>query len=181
MRPMVRKGLVIAVVHVALVSSLGAKLLIDRATRPRVWARSAPVDPNLPIRGRYVSLRLEVRPSAGLVLPEGEQIAHPDGSFFTIPPRSQPVQVMVEGSELVAVPGDEWSSVRAVRATRDGNVIAILEAGLAYFIPEGIPDPSVRATGEELWVEVTVPRTGLPRPIQLGVKKNGVITPLAIR
>ena len=58
-----RKGLIVAAIHLALVSSLGAKLLIDRATRPRVWARTAPVDPNLPIRGRYVQLRIEGRAS----------------------------------------------------------------------------------------------------------------------
>ena len=56
------KGLVIAAVHVGLVASLGAKLLYDRATRPRVWALTTPYDPNLPIRGRYVSLQLIVDP-----------------------------------------------------------------------------------------------------------------------
>jgi hypothetical protein len=36
----------------------------------------------------------------------------------------------------------------------------------------------VRAPGEELWVEVTLPRRGPPRPIRLAVKKDGVLTPL---
>lgn len=56
------KGLVIAVVQVSLVACLGAKLLYDRATLPRVWVKVAPYDPNLPIRGRYVSLQLVVEP-----------------------------------------------------------------------------------------------------------------------
>jgi hypothetical protein len=40
-----------------------------------------------------------------------------------------------------------------------------------------VPDPSIRAPGEELWVEVTLPRRGPPRPIRLGVKKDGVMIP----
>jgi hypothetical protein len=122
-----RKGLIVAALHVAIVSSLGAKLLVDRATRPRVWTRAAPFDPNLPIRGRYVRLRIKADPltdsSAG------------DSQFVPI----------------------------------------------AYFIPEHVPDPSIRQPGEELWVEVTVPRAGAPRPIRLGVKKDGVLTPLDVR
>ena len=61
-----RKGLTVAAIHLAMVGSLGGKLLIDRATRPRVWARTAPIDPNLPIRGRYVRLRIEGIPAADL-------------------------------------------------------------------------------------------------------------------
>jgi len=56
------KGLTIAAVQVGLVASLGAKLLYDRTTRPRVWVIAAPYDPTLPIRGRYVSLQLVVEP-----------------------------------------------------------------------------------------------------------------------
>ena len=107
------RGLIVAALHVAIVASLGAKLLIDRSTRPREWLRVLPVDPDSPLRGRYVRLRLEGRPEV-----------------------------------------------------------------LAFFIPEHVPDPSVRAPGEELWVEVTLPRKGAPRPIRLGVKKDGVLTPL---
>jgi hypothetical protein len=107
------KGLVVAAVHVAMVASLGAKLLIDRATRPRMWVHVLPVDPDSPLRGRYVRLRIEGR---------AEQ--------------------------------------------------------LAFLIPEHVPDPSIRPDGEELWAEVTIPRKGAPRPIRLGVKKDGVLTPL---
>ena len=107
------KGVIVAAVHVAMVASLGAKLLIDRATRPRMWVHVLPVDPDSPLRGRYVRLRIEDR--------SGE---------------------------------------------------------LAFFIPEHVPDPSIRAPGEELWVELTLPKAGPPRPIRLGVRKDGVLTPL---
>jgi hypothetical protein len=85
------KGLIIAAVQVGLVASLGAKLLYDRATRPRVWALAAPYDPNLPIRGRYVSLQLAVEPRG---LPETKS-----GPVWQ---SSQSVTLRVDGDRLVA-------------------------------------------------------------------------------
>ena len=159
MKPL-HKGLLVATVQLALVASLGAKLLYDRATRPRGWARTAPYDPNLPIRGRYVRLQLEVQESAKL----------PDG---------QPVRLRVENQQLVAMPAEDdtgfYVRVRTVRGER----VAVLDRPVAYFIPEKVADPSRRPGGEELWVEVTLPRKGPPRPIRLGVKKgDGPIVPL---
>jgi hypothetical protein len=61
-----------------------------------------------------------------------------------------------------------------------GEQMVVLTQPVAYFIPEHVADPSRRAPGEELWVEVTVPRAGLPRPIRLGVKKDGVLTPIDV-
>jgi hypothetical protein len=59
------RGLVLAVLHLALVAALGGKLLLDRARYPRVWVKAAPVDPELPIRGRYLRLRVEPPGAAG--------------------------------------------------------------------------------------------------------------------
>jgi len=44
----------------AIVVSLGAKYAIDRGRFPRVWAQTAAYDPDLPIRGRYLSVRVRV-------------------------------------------------------------------------------------------------------------------------
>jgi hypothetical protein len=41
-----------------------------------------------------------------------------------------------------------------------------------------VDDPSRRQRGEEPWVEITIPRAGAPRPIRLGVRKDGQLTPL---
>ena len=119
MNARLRRGIAVAVLHLAIVGSLGGKLLYDRATRPRVWTRVAPVDPDHPLRGRYVSLRIA------------------------------------------------WADDTRLQGQR-----------LAFFIPEHVPDPSIRATDEELWAEVTIPRKGAPRPIRLAIKKNGTLTPL---
>ncbi len=54
------RGLALAAVHLAIVLSLTGKYAWDREHLPRAWARALNYDPNLPVRGRYVSLRLAV-------------------------------------------------------------------------------------------------------------------------
>jgi len=160
------KGLIVAAVQAALVASLGAKFLVDRATLPRVWARAAPVDPNLPIRGRYVSLRVEADPS-GEMRSSGSQTVG--------------VALTVKDGKLGVVP-DTGSTKLFARLEARANVpVAVLLQPLAYFIPEHARDPSIARPGEELWVEITVPRAGAPRPIRLGVRKDGVLTPLDMK
>ena len=53
-----RKGLILAAFQCVLVLSVTGKLLYDRETCPRVWVRTERWDPNLPIRGRYLTLTL---------------------------------------------------------------------------------------------------------------------------
>jgi len=177
----VGKGLLLAIVHVAMVASLGAKLLIDRAEYPRVWARAAPVDPNLPIRGRYVRLRLEAAVGPGLELSLPGPVASGTRTF-TQPAPSRPVVLSAEDGALVARPtSQEMDALLAHARQRDGRIVAELETPVAYFIPENAPDPSRRPDGEELWVEVTIPPHGAPRPIRIGVKKGGILTALDLR
>lgn len=45
------RGLLVALLQGGLLLSLGGQLLLDRATLPRGWMLSEPVDPHLPIRG----------------------------------------------------------------------------------------------------------------------------------
>jgi hypothetical protein len=175
MKPFV-KGLAIAAIHIFLVTTLGAKLLYDRATLPRVWVNTAPYDPSLPIRGRYVSLQLIV---------EGRGLQETKTGPEWQPP--QPVILCVENNRLLAEgkqQNDPYSTsdlhVRYI--TTGDQKVAVLDNPVAFFIPEHIPDPSLRMQGEQLWVEVTIPKKGIPRPIRLGVKKsNGQITPMDIK
>jgi hypothetical protein len=162
----VARGLLVAALHVAIVASLGGKLLADRAVRPRVWARTAPVDPNLPIRGRYLRLGVEA-----VLDPSAASDAWREGG----------VALRSENDQLVAAPVSAASSLRARVAIRGSERVAVLNDPLAFFIPEHAADPSRRPAGEELWVEVTIPRSGPPRPIRLGVKKDGQLTPLAVK
>ena len=174
MSPVV-KGLVVAVVQVGLVASLGAKLLYDRATLPRVWVRTAPYDPNLPIRGRYVRLQLVVEPLGLRTNPD-----HDESSLWS-------VALRVADGGLVAqvLPRerhDDPGTLRIRFIRLRGERRAVLDTPAAFFVPEDVADPSRRPVGEELWVETTIPKKGPPRPIRLGVKKSdGPVVPLALR
>jgi hypothetical protein len=159
-------GFALAIVHVVLVGALGLKLLADRARLPRAWARTLPYDPHLPIRGRYMRLRLEVPLVAG---PAGGR-----------PGEYRRVRLQAAGDRLQGVLDDEGPLRVRLDSTPEG-LAAGLDDAVAFFIPEHLPDPSVRPRGEELWAEVTVPHRGPPRPIRLGVRRHGALTPLEIR
>src|SRR5688572_17493618 len=103
---LLHRGLLLGAVHLGIVSLLGGKLLYDRATCPRIWVRTAPVDPFLPLRGRYVDLRVQAR-ARGLT-----------SSY-------EPVALRVEGSELVAIPDPHGN-----RPLGRSNVTAIAPDGV---------------------------------------------------
>jgi hypothetical protein len=145
-----------------LLMGLVGQLMLDRARLPRGWAKSEPVDPDLPIRGRYVSLQLVV---------PAENLPAADSGV---------VRLQVRGDRLVATAaaaGQGQSQQARIRRQADGTV-AVLRQTLAFFLPERVADPSSRPAGEELWVEVTLPGAGAPRPIRLGVWRDGRLEPI---
>jgi hypothetical protein len=156
MKPVYR-GIAVAVLQCAVVLSVAGKYTLDRERLPRVWAMAMPFDPYLPVRGRYVSLRLLVEAAPDAMQPGLARLSAVDGRLVATPDPSGTVSILPMA--------DRW----------------ILAEPVAFFIPDGIPDPSRRKPGEELWVEVSVPARGSPRPIRLGVKKSGVLTPLNLR
>jgi hypothetical protein len=176
MKP-IYKGIIVGILQVGMVASLGAKLLYDRATKPRVWVRAASYDPDLPFRGRYVSLQVPVEPTFAVVRKErtdAEGKAHvnyePNWAF---------VRLEVKDKKLVAHREDASSPNQVWIDGTTGE--ARLSRPILFFIPEHVPDPSRVDQGEELWVEVTIPRKGPPRPIQLAVKKGSEWRPLELR
>ena len=90
------------------------------------------------------------------------------------------MRLRAAGDRLEGVLEDDGPLSVRLDSTAHG-LAAGLNDPVAFFIPEHIPDPSFRRTGEELWAEVTVPGRGPPRPIRLGVRRNGILTPLEIR
>lgn len=151
-----KKGLILCAIHVGMVLSVTGQFAYDRATLPRAWARSAPVDPNLPIRGRYVSLRLE------LDAPCTKNISYR-------------FQLAAENGVMKGTRNDQEGHFATLTGDR-----CLLDQPVAFFIPQEIPDPSRLNPGEELWVEVSVPQNGPPRPVQLAVKRDGQLVPLRI-
>ena len=48
----------------------------------------------------------------------------------------------------------------------------------AYFVPDRAKGPFPLKPGQELWVEVTMPPSGPPRPIQLALSSRAGFQPL---
>ncbi len=187
-------SLALLVVQLGLVCSVAAKYFVQRWTSPRVWVRAATFDPQLPMRGRYLSLQLTVDgcqstlPSAGAAnFPRDVDGAVRPGPYSI--GRRQAVrfnaQLQVENNTLMAIrianqdaslPGQmvtaqPGASCRAMR----------LDAPVAFYIAEHAVSPLPLTAGQELWMEVTVPAKGPPRPLQLALKQNGLWKPLAFQ
>lgn len=158
------RGLVLALVQVLLVAGVGGKLLADRARYPRVWAETRAFDPELPIRGRYARLAVVVAPS------DGRSPEH--GQWFN-------ARLEVSDGRLVAVPDAAGPVQIRPRHTRGETATWMLGESVLYFLPEHAADPTRRPPDETLWVEVTVPPHGPPRPLRLGIRAGETIRPLA--
>jgi hypothetical protein len=87
------------------------------------------------------------------------------------------VRLAIQNGQLAAKL-DEKGALE-VWAPRNG--VITLAQPVAFFLSDTAADPSRLKPGEELWVEVSVPPNSLPRPIRLGIKKDGALTPLNLR
>ncbi len=192
MKPLT-KAIVIALIQAALICSLGAKLLYDRHTRPQAWFKCARYDPNLPIRGRYLSLQIEVNDprsreeiekkfarqlpprdqSRARVIPNFGGFGWECGSIAV--PNGTPVAVFEPSTTPYGC-----DNLSFIRHQRGDEIILSLREPVLFFIPDTAPDPTHLANGDQLWVLATIPRQGPPRPIRLGIKKSGetAVTPL---
>jgi hypothetical protein len=170
-----QKGLIFALIQVVFVSSLGAKLLWDRSRLPRGWAATQGYDPELPIRGRYMSFTLLV--NADKIFSEAAQSQqHP-------PAATGPwnVYLTVQNGQLVANPADHFTGLTVASPTaREGQILAALTPPVIYFIPEHATDPLRGRPPGTIFLEATVPHSGPPRAIRLGTKVDGRIVPLAV-
>ena len=107
-----KTSLVVLAIQLALVSSIAAKYLYQRWSCPRVWTRTVAYDPELVMRGRYLSVRLIVD-GCQSTLPSAEDMTMPrdkdgvqTGKRFSIraeQPVRFPARLKVEGNKLVAI------------------------------------------------------------------------------
>jgi len=186
------------VIQLALVSSIAAKYLYERWTCPRVWTRAEMYDPNMLMRGRYLALQMTVDgcqstlPNAELATVPRNLDGVPTGKTFSIH-SPQPVQfratLKAEGNKLVAlrIPDPEIQA----SGQKGGQLVSAMPGSscenlrlndpVDFYIAEHAASPLPVKPGQELWIEVTVPAQGLPRPIQLALKDNGVWKPLAFQ
>jgi uncharacterized membrane-anchored protein len=189
-----KTSIVLLVIQLALVSSIAAKYLYQRAHCARVWVRTAAYDPEMVMRGRYLSLRLTVD-GCESTLPSAFHAVFPrqsDGSTrkgpYTVK-AEYPVyfraKLKVEGGRLlvIRIPEADLSSKGVdVTALPDSACDAMrLSEPVDFYIAEHANDPSRLQPSQELWMEVTVPPIGPPRPLQLALKDNGAWKPLAFQ
>jgi hypothetical protein len=170
------KGLIVAGIQLAIVASLGAKLALDRARLPRVWAKVRSYDPDLPIRGRYLSLQLgvQMQPGGG----SGVKMPRPE---TRVPCASLSGNLQAVNGQLAATPAEYGHGVQLTTCLAPNSTEVWLMQPVLYFLPEHAENPMQEARGGELWAEVTVPKKGPPRPIRLAVKKGNSFTPLDIK
>jgi hypothetical protein len=164
------RGLVLLVVQVVLVLSIAGKYVYERKVYPRVWVRTVQIDPELPFRGRYLTLRLAVDSCS---LPRGTantEMVYGSSKVaawrWTVRPVSR------EGKLLAEVPpeGTRPELTQELRLLPGQPCErAALSESVDYFIGDRAKSLFPLKGGEELWVEVTVPSVGPPRPIQLAV------------
>lgn len=181
------------VVQLALVSTIAAKYLYQRWRSPRVWTRAVAIDPKTPMRGRYLALQLMVDgcqstlPSAKLAdFPRDYTGAVKPGPYVLRPqPATFRAWLKVIGNRLVAVrvEGQEGPSIgEEVAAGPDAPCDRMhLVSAVDFFIAGRAASPVPLQPGQELWIEVTVPPQGPPRPIQMALKDNGAWKPLVFR
>jgi hypothetical protein len=179
-------------IQLILVCSIAGKYLYQRWTCPRVWTRAAAFDPSLPVRGRYLSLQLTVD-GCNSTLPSAKQAEFPrdvNGAAttgaYTIRSAGNvafPAELKVVDNKLSAI------QIQDEEKRRSGQMVTAwarlpcdrmrLDQPVDFYIPEHAVDPTGLGPGEELWIEVTLPPKGPPRPIQLALKQNGTWQPLA--
>src|SRR2546430_13614969 len=163
-----RKGILLAVLQLAIVGSLAAKYAIDRSRFPRVGAQSVDYDPDLQIRGRYLSVRLRV--DADRVYGASQPPKSIQGNFWG---DMRDVYLYAENGHLVASSAPQPTGLSITRwRARNEDMVAALSEPEAYFLPAHAVDPSRRQQGDELWVAVTVPKKCARRPLRLAAKRG---------
>ena len=129
----VRKGLTVTLLHILIVLSLGGKFLYDREHRPRVWVKTGTIDPDLPIRGRYLTLSLEVH------APELAKLRTAPNYNW------QSVVLAAENGQLVAHPVDTPSGMYIGAGAKTPmpaeDDLYFLSPQVDFFIPEHAETP----------------------------------------
>ena len=187
-----KASIALLVVQLAIVSSVAAKYLYQRWTCPRVWTHTVAIDPELLMRGRYLSLQLMVD-GCQSTLPSAKAAAFPrdiNGSAIQGPYQLRALatfhaDLKVQNNRLLAI------RILDDKNGRLGQAVSVwpgaacdamrLDTPVDFYIGEHARSPLPLKAGQELWIEVTVPGNGPPRPIQLAMKENGGWTPLAFQ
>ena len=170
-------------IQLVLVLSVAAKYAYERKVCPRVWVKAEQYDPNLPLRGRYLALQLAVDacslPRDKARFYQGFNYAsggHAPGSW------TWNVVLVAHGGHLVPRVVDplkvrEGVEQLVLRENQPCTDVAV-SPGTEFFLADTAKGPFPLQKGQVLWVEVTVPPSGPPRPIQLALSSEAGWQPL---
>lgn len=185
-----RRSLILLLLQLAIVSTIAAKYLYQRQTCPRVWVRAVAYDPELVLRGRYLSMQLHID-ACGVTFPplftakgwEASSNVVFDDHGMALP--TLEARIGTANGNLVVTAlnpehsrfgfGDHSISLRKGAACQDATLLD----GISFYIPERARSPFPLKPGSYLWVEVTVPPKGPPRPLNLALNDHGHWQPLS--
>lgn len=185
-------SLTLLIVQVVLVLSVVAAYAWQRGTYSRVWTRAYGYDPRLILRGRYLSLQPAVD-GCSSTLPSAKQALFPRDINGAAKPGPFTVQtagvfqfdamLQVQNGALQAVyiQNEERRHLGQIVYAQPGKPcddMRLLKP-VNFYIPDNAPSLLPLKHDQELWVELTIPPEGPPRPIQLALKSNGSWQPLA--
>lgn len=189
-----KASIALLIFQLMIVSSVGAKYFYERVRCPRVWTRAAAYDPSLVMRGRYLSLQVVVD-GCGSTLPSAKNAQFPrnasgvpGGNTFNVnAPEAVWFQakLAVRHNRLTAIRVPDFETTTGTQTVSAPPGTSCDQMRLTepvdFYIPENATDPSWVKPGQELWIEVTVPPKGPPRPLQLALKDHGSWKPLAFQ
>jgi hypothetical protein len=173
-------SIAVLVIQLAIVCLIAAKYFYQRGTCPRVWTRAAVYDPDLFMRGRYLSMQLTVDGCQAAIRDEDRIASGRDGSI------SFPATLAVKNNTLVALRSTGWryqsGTLDVIQRSGASCQAMMLQPPVDFYIAEHAQSPLPAKQGDELWIEVTVPPKGPPRPLQLAMKHpDGAWQPLTYR
>lgn len=174
-------------IQLVLVLSVAGKYWYERKVCPRVWVKTGQYDPNEPLRGRYLGLQLAVDAcslprdkaqfSPGYPYPYTSGGRMPASWTWNVVLVARDGQLMPRVVNPEAVPGRTESIT--LREKQPCDSVPVTQ-GTNFYIPDTAKGPFPLQEGQVLWVEVTIPPSGPPRPIQLAVSSNAGWQPIKL-
>ncbi len=190
-----KASIALMAVQLAIVALVGAQYLYQRCSSPRVWARAVAPEAYAAVSGRYLQLQLVVDgcqstlPSAKAAeFPRDINGAAVQGRFELRAGSLFRANLRAQGGRLVAINADVDETGRVGQQVMAAPGTPCDQMRLLRPVPFYIADRAINAInplqlkpGEELWMEVTVPPAGPPRPLQLALKDGGSWNPIAFQ
>lgn len=187
-----RRSLILLGIQLAIVSSIAAKYLYQRTTCPKVWTRAVAYDPEMVMRGRYISAQIYID-SCGVSLPQparNSNVGPREILLFEKNGISMPylnAKIGTKNGKLVTLQivdevGTNSDDQRIELRSGSDCSESFLQQPVDFYLSESAKSPFPLVAGQQLWVEVTVPPKGPPRPLGLALKSaDGTWQPLNYR